>query len=59
MRNDRLNRAAFALQRFVAAGDLTELEVRTALASAAKLAGLTGTEVPRTIASGFRGRAKS
>jgi hypothetical protein len=59
MRNDRLNRAAFALQRFVAAGDLTELEVRTALASVATLAGLTGAEVPRTIASGFRGRAQS
>jgi hypothetical protein len=54
MRNDRLNRAAFSLARFVATGELAELEVRENLAAAARIAGIKGSEVTKTIASGMR-----
>lgn len=52
-RNDRLNRAAFALGRLVAGGLLTEREVTDALAWAAREAGLGRAETHRTIRSGL------
>lgn len=57
-RNDLLNRASFALARFVYTGELSELEIVETLASAASIAGLRGHEVRRTIQSGIRGRSK-
>jgi hypothetical protein len=53
-RNDRLNRAAFSLARFVASGELSQHAVAAELADAADVAGLRGSEVARTIASGLR-----
>jgi hypothetical protein len=53
-RNVRLNRAAYSLARFVALGELGQMEVTAALASAAHIAGLAAPEVAKTIASGIR-----
>ncbi len=55
-RNDRLNRAAFALGRFVASGELTRNEAETVLLAAATDAGLTEPEARRTIASALTSR---
>lgn len=55
-RNDRLNRAAFALARFVRAGELSAREVGEELLRAALAAGLPQREAERTILSGLRGR---
>lgn len=57
MRNDRLNRAAFALARFVASGQAHEGPVRQALELAATHAGLTQREIRRTLDSAFRARS--
>jgi Bifunctional DNA primase/polymerase, N-terminal len=53
-RNDTLNRAAFSLYQLVAGGELTDGEVSGALERAGIAAGLSPTEVERTIASGQR-----
>jgi Bifunctional DNA primase/polymerase, N-terminal len=53
-RNDTLNRAAFSLYQLVAGGELTDGEVSGALERAGVAAGLSRTEVERTIASGQR-----
>ena len=57
-RNDRLNRAAWSLGRFVLAGELGEVEVIVSLTAAARVAGLSGPEVAKTIASGLRARGR-
>jgi hypothetical protein len=57
-RNDTLNRAAFSLGQLVAADLLPPLAVITALASAAKHAGLPGDEALRTIRSGMTAGAR-
>jgi hypothetical protein len=53
-RNATLNRAAFALGRFVATKDLLEADVREALIGAALAAGLTEREATLTVCSGLR-----
>ncbi|WP_344573389.1 bifunctional DNA primase/polymerase [Actinoplanes palleronii] len=53
-RNDTLNRAAFALGRFVGAGLLDAGEVHRELAAAARRAGLGPGEIEGTIRSGLR-----
>ncbi len=55
-RNDRLNRAAFSLARFIAAGDADPAPVVRALASAAAHAGLPRREIERTLGSAFVAR---
>lgn len=52
-RNDTLNRAAYALGQFVAAGRLPEHDVTDALTIAAEHIGLAPRETQRTIASGL------
>lgn len=58
-RNDQLNRSAFALARFVAAGDADANLVTWHLARAARAAGLAPLEVEKTLISalGARGAA--
>lgn len=56
-RNDTLNRAAFALSRFVLSGELRADDVWHALAYAARAAGLSEAEACRTISSAFGARA--
>jgi hypothetical protein len=56
-RNDTLNRAAFALSRFVISGDLKAVDVWHALMYAARAVGLSETEAERTIGSAFGARA--
>lgn len=53
LRNDQLNKSAFALGQFVGSGALSEGEVVAALERAAKGVGLTGSEIPGTIRSGI------
>ncbi|HET7321430.1 MAG TPA: bifunctional DNA primase/polymerase [Longimicrobiaceae bacterium] len=55
-RNEALNRAAFALARFVAEGLASPEPVICALAYAAAAAGLKEREISRTIESAFRAR---
>lgn len=55
-RNHTLNAAAFALARFVAAGEADAGAIREALTIAAHFAGLPDFEIRRTIASAFRAR---
>jgi hypothetical protein len=55
-RNDRLNRAAHAVGRFVAAGDLDRGAVETILMAAARECGLPEFEARRTIGSALRAR---
>ena len=57
-RNEQLNRSAFALGQFVAAGVLSETEVIRALSKAAMYAGLEMEEIRATIASGLEAGAK-
>jgi P4 family phage/plasmid primase-like protien len=52
-RNDQLNRSAFSLGQFVAAGVLSEVEVIRELSRAAVNAGLEPDEIDRTIRSGL------
>jgi len=52
-RNDRLNKAAYALGQLVASGALSESEVSRELATAAARAGLDGDEIERTLRSGL------
>lgn len=56
-RNARLNRAAFALARFVVEGVAHEAPVREALTIAAHHCGLPDHEIGRTIDSAFRARS--
>jgi hypothetical protein len=56
-RNDTLNRAAFALGQFVAAGRLNDSQVVEALTIAAAHIGLSPAETERTIASGLASSA--
>ena len=56
MRNDTLNRAAFALARFCASGDLTAAVIADVLLAAATVAGLPTYEARATIASGLSAR---
>ena len=53
-RNHQLNRSAFALGQLVGAGVLAAELVVSSLVEAAARAGLSGTEVEKTIASGLR-----
>lgn len=55
-RNIALNKAAYALARFVAQGEAQLHPVVTALAAAAAAAGLPEHEIERTISSAFRAR---
>lgn len=55
-RNDRLNRAAYALARFVVEGAAHEGPVRDALTIAARACGLPAYEIRRTIDSAFAAR---
>lgn len=55
-RNDTLNVAAFRLARFVVDGQAHAEPLRQALRAAATAAGLTGSEIERTLDSAFRGR---
>ncbi|OPY57388.1 MAG: hypothetical protein A4E49_00053 [Methanosaeta sp. PtaU1.Bin112] len=57
-RNEQLNRSAFALGQFVAAGVLSEAEVISALSRAAMYAGLDPEEIRATITSGLDAGAK-
>uniref|UniRef100_UPI002FE1D299 helix-turn-helix transcriptional regulator n=1 Tax=Methanothrix soehngenii TaxID=2223 RepID=UPI002FE1D299 len=57
-RNDQLNRSAFALGQFVAAGVLSEAEVIRALSNAAIYAGLEMEEIRATITSGLEAGAR-
>jgi len=57
-RNDQLNKSAFALGQFVAAGLLSDMEVIRALSKAATYAGLTPEEIEATIRSGLEAGAK-
>lgn len=52
-RNDQLNRAGYALGRFVGAGLLDEKVAYSALSEAAANAGLDGAEIPKTVLSGL------
>lgn len=52
-RNDTLNKAAFALGQFVAAGELDEAAARASLADAADSVGLPSAEALATIGSGL------
>ena len=52
-RNDRLNRAAFALGQLVAGGELARLDVERGLRAVALAIGLSEAEAVRTIASGL------
>lgn len=52
-RNIALNKAAFALGRFVGSGELDRVRVEAALANAARRVGLNDAEIPRTIQSGI------
>ncbi len=53
-RNDALNRAAYSLGKLAAQGYLDERRIWTDLTTAARQAGLSDTEIRRTIASGLR-----
>lgn len=53
-RNATLNAEMFALARFLAGGHLTSSEIANALAAAAFHAGLTETEISKTLASALR-----
>ena len=55
-RNDTLNRAAFALARFVLTGALSAVEIFDALMDAARVAGLGEAEAQATIESAFASR---
>ena len=55
-RNEQLNRSAFALARFVAAGDLERDVAVAALSAAAEHAGLGLVETTRTLRSAFTAR---
>lgn len=55
-RNDTLNRAAFALARFVSSGELRGADTARELLAAAAAAGLPEHEARRTIASAFVAR---
>jgi hypothetical protein len=55
-RNERLNRAAFALARFVGTGEADAASVARALAYAAAQAGLEAREIARTLESAFSAR---
>lgn len=55
-RNDQLNRSAYALARFVTAGELDADVMTRALTAAAQHAGLKPAETRRTIASALKGR---
>lgn len=55
-RNATLNRAAFALARFVADGKASAYDITRCLAAAATRAGLGEVEIERTIRSAFRAR---
>jgi hypothetical protein len=55
-RNNTLNRAAFALGRFVAEGQADPVAVHDALSMAARAAGLSEREIHLTIRSGFKAR---
>lgn len=57
-RNEQLNKSAFALGQFVAAGVLSEAEVVRALSKAAMYAGLEMEEIRATITSGLEAGAK-
>jgi hypothetical protein len=59
VRNDTLNRAAFALGQLVGAGHLREDRVRNALVTAGLRVGLSPTEVRATVASGLRAGSRS
>ncbi len=58
-RNDRLNRAAYSLARFVAEGTLRGRDVADALIAAATQCGLNKHEAQRTVASAFVARSGS
>lgn len=53
-RNDRLNRAIFALSQLIAGGQLAAEYVHTTLTVAARAAGLPDAEIQATLASGYR-----
>lgn len=53
-RNDRLNRAVFALSQLIAGGQLSAEYVHTTLTVAARAAGLADNEIQATLASGYR-----
>jgi hypothetical protein len=55
-RNDTLNRAAYALARFIRSGELSAAEIAAELVSSAVAAGLGEAEARRTVASGLKGR---
>jgi len=52
-RNDQLNRSAYVLARFVAEGRAQQVELREALTVAALAAGLSASEIEKTVASAF------
>lgn len=58
-RNDTLNRATYALGRFIASGDADPVAVVRALTVAADAAGLPEREIARTLASALRARGIS
>jgi hypothetical protein len=55
-RNETLNRAAFNLGRFVAAGEADAVAIHDALSAAARHAGLSEREIHLTIRSGLKAR---
>lgn len=57
MRNDALNAETFALARFIPQGHLTTAQVVEAMATAALQAGLSASEIERTIASALKARS--
>jgi hypothetical protein len=56
-RNTTLNRAAYTLGRFIAAGDADAGAVRQALSLAGRHTGLTDTEIRKTVDSAFGARS--
>jgi Bifunctional DNA primase/polymerase, N-terminal len=57
-RNDALNRSAFAVARFVRAGDIPAVEYRARFLQAAATAGLPEQEADRTLRSALEGRSR-
>jgi len=55
-RNEALNRAAFSLGRFIATGEASAPDIARQLAYAAARAGLSETEIRKTVLSAFSAR---
>lgn len=57
-RNNTLNRACWNLARFIATGELSQIDIEDALTEAALVAGLEQAEITATLRSAFRAAGK-